>query len=285
MRPLVLALLFTLAACWGRNAYIVEGTVVEVKDDGVVVIDHQEIPGFMAAMTMPFTLSDPAAAASLVPGHTVVARLMITDDGARLDKIRVTGRVAPPKAVETEGGPVRPGQAFPKTELPVTGGETWVVGEGQPTATVLTFLYTTCPLPAFCPMVVTRLQALQAALDEAGSDARLVALTIDPEGDTMDVLTAFAEASGADATRWRFARVDRPALVELAGLAALPMTTGKDDEAEIVHGLRWLVLDADGKLVERYDDNRWPMPRVVQQLTTGGPPAPEGSDGTLTPPE
>lgn len=271
-----------LLGCWGDKHYILEGTVVEVRSPTEVVVDHEEVYGLMGPMVMPFRLDPQAQALGLEPGDVLVARLRVDDGAAVLEKVRVTGN-DPTKVPSADAGsgeaPVRPGATFPATAIPVTGGGTWTIGEGQGAATLVTFLYTTCPLPNFCPMVTSRLQGAQAALD--GADVRLLAVTIDPEGDTLDVLSAYAEQAGADPARWRFGRVDAEALDVLArraGLAVMP------EGGEVVHSLRWLVLDAEGRLVERYDDNAWPLERVVQQLTTGGPPAPAGSDGTISRP-
>ncbi|MCB9680127.1 MAG: SCO family protein [Alphaproteobacteria bacterium] len=280
LAPLAAALL--LSACWGRDAYILHGVVLEVRPDGEVIVDHEAVPGLMGAMVMPFGLSDSARDAGLKPGDRIVARLMVHPDGTVLDKVRVTGHQALPEPTPPEGpGPIRPGQSFPTTQIPVTGGETWTIGQGQPKPTLLTFLYTRCPIPAYCPLTVSRLQALQ---DQVGTDARLLAVTIDLAHDDLDTLQAFAASAGARPDTWRFGRVDGAAFDALALQAALPFTTGG---GEIVHSLRTLVLDAQGTLVERYDDNAFPLDRVVTQLRTGGPAAPPDSDGTISrpPPE
>ncbi len=110
--------------------------------------------------------------------------------------------------------------------------------------------------------------------------ARLLAVTVDPAGDTPEVLRAYAATVGADPAVWRFGRVAPEVLTRLAGKAALGISPEGD---EVIHNLRALVLDADGRLIERYDDARFPVERVASQLLTGGPTAPAGSDGTVTP--
>lgn len=271
-----------LVGCWGDKHYILEGTVVEVRSPTEVVVDHEEVYGLMGPMVMPFRLDPQAQALGLEPGDVLVARLRVDDGAAVLEKVRVTG--SDPSKIPSDDpasgeAPVRPGAVLPTTRVPVTGGGTWTIGEGQEAPTLVTFLYTTCPLPAFCPMVTSRLQGAQAALK--GTEARLLAVTIDPEGDTMDVLSDYAEKAGAEPSRWRFGRVEAEALDVLARRAGLAVMPGG---GEVVHSLRWLVIDAEGRLVERYDDNAWPLDRVVEQLTTGGPPAPPGSDGTISRP-
>ncbi len=262
-----------VTACWGDDAYIVEGVVVEVNSSTEVVVDHQAIDGYMPAMVMPFRIAD--SSAELKPGDQIVARLR-TEGGLRLERVRVVGHT--PRPPVTLGTPVRPGQVLESVSLPVTGGESWTLGRGQGVPTAVTFLYTTCPVPEYCPLVVTRMQGLQ---ERIAGKARILAVTIDPAGDTLPVLDAFAASVGARPDTWRFGRLEGEAFRELVGSASLAVLSEGD---EVVHGLRLMVLDANGKLIERYDDNAWPLDRVVQQLSTGGPPAPPGSDGTMSRP-
>lgn len=277
-RHLFKILCLLIGACWGKDAYIVEGTVLEVTGPAEIIVDHDEVPGLMGAMIMPFRVADPTMLTALKPGDRIVGRLMIRREGSELDKLRVIGHPGVPSDYRVSGpGPIKAGDPLPPLEVAVTGGETWTLGVGQGVPTVVTWLYTTCPIPEYCPAVVMRLQALQA---QVAGKARILAITIDPEGDTPEVLEQFATSAGADPTTWRFGRLSKDDLMTSAKRATLSV---REDEGEVLHGLRLMVLDADGRLIERYDDNRWPLDRVVSQLTTGGPAAPPGSDGTITP--
>lgn len=266
-----------LTACDTGAAYIVEGTVMEVTPPTQVVISHEEIQGLMGPMTMPFQVAEPAMLEGVTPGDRVYARLVVGDGGGELVRLRVTGHGPPPEPVTELPAPVQIGQTLPGVDVPIASGGTARLGAGQRRPTALTFLYTTCPLPAFCPATVTRLQALAP---EIRGRADVLVVTLDPAGDTLDVLSAFATTSGADPEVWNFGRLEADALEPLVARAALPVTR----DGQIVHGTRLLVLDANGALIERYDDNGWPLERVVSQLLTGGPAAPVGSIGTLTAP-
>ncbi len=270
--------LLLLASCWGENAHILEGTVVDVRGTNQVVVDHEEIKGLMEPMIMPFDVRDPDVLKGVVAGDRIVARVLIDDQGMYLDRVRVTGKGEisdEAKAQIPEN--LRPGQTMPAVQVTVSDGSTLTIGEGQQKPTAVSFLYTRCPMPEFCPALVARFQALQGSV---GADAQLVAITIDPAHDTLEVLASFAETSGADSNVWRFGRVSAEDLKRLAGMASLSIAPSGET---IEHGSRTLILDASGRLVERYDDNRWPLERVVTQLKTGKPEAPMGSDGTVTP--
>lgn len=266
-----------LSACWQDPSYIVEGTVVEVSGPTTVVVDHADVPGLMPAMVMPFEVADPALLADVRPGSTILARYELSADrGSRLTALRVTGQ-GPAPAVATGPAPLRVGERLPAFSVAGHDGGTVVLGPDQSERVALTFVYSRCPIAEACPATVARLQALQAALPP-DTDARLVAVTLDPAHDTPAVLAEYAAASGAG-PRWTMGRVEP--LADLAMYAGLPVLT--QDDGTIVHATRLLVLDRGGRLVERYDDSRFPLDRVVTQLRTGGPDMPPGNSGTVTP--
>ncbi len=265
MKTFIIGLLYLLVACTGQgaNSYIVEGVVVEVKGDEVV-LDHEEIDGLMPAMVMGFAVSDAAMLERLEPGHKVIARYVSAGPDSRLDKIRITGKGPAPR-VET--APVRPGEAWKPVDVPVHDGTTFRLGEGQSDRVLLTFIYTRCPLPEACPAIVNRFLAVQERLGDT-EGVTLLALTLDPSYDTLDRLKKFALDVGAT-DRWKFGRVEPEVLSELAKQAGMNVLRDGD---EIAHGLRILVLDQGGALVERYDSVDFDGDRVVAQLTAGTAP-------------
>lgn len=243
----MLPTLLFLLACGGPPTYIVEGVVVEVNDADVV-LDHQAIEGFMGPMTMPFQVDDPALLADVEPGHRVVGRIAVDGTQITLEKLRVTGKGPVPQRAD---GPAAldPGDVLPPTPVAFHDGTEGTLGPSD-RPTLLTFVYTRCPDPTYCPATLARLKALQP--DLAGEVA-LVALTLDPEHDTVEVLAETAAAHGADPAHWRFARTSESATRELAMRAGIPVTRTSD--GEIVHQLVWLLLDHEGRLVKRWESN------------------------------
>ena len=128
------------AACWGDNAHIVTGTVVEVSGPNQLVVAHEEIPGLMGAMTMPFAVKDPATIADVRAGDQIVARLMIEGRNSYLEKIRVKGHGDVP-GVES-GGPLKVGDKLPAIDVPTAGGGDWRIGEGASSRVAVAFIYT-----------------------------------------------------------------------------------------------------------------------------------------------
>ncbi len=249
----------------GPTRHVVTGEVLELRGDDVVVIVHDAIPGFMDAMTMPFLVDDPLLLLGVDVGEGVRGTLVVGDGPTRLVGLTVTDALPsaptllrPPK--ERLEAPV--GAVFPRTEVPLASGGKMVLGEGQDAGgpVAVTFIYTRCPIPEFCPLVTARFQALQEQLPPG---ARLLAVTIDPDFDSLAVLKAYGEKAHAEPGTWDFGRVPKEVLVgfaEKAGLGVHGKGTG------ITHDLVLLLLDADGRLVKRYSDFEWEMAEVVGLL-------------------
>lgn len=88
---LLLALVVTLAGCGGGDepkVHTVRGRVANVlADGGELVVDHENIPGFMSAMQMSLTVADPAEARDLQPGDKVSFVLHVAERGVWIDGI------------------------------------------------------------------------------------------------------------------------------------------------------------------------------------------------------
>jgi len=251
------------------------GTVVRV-DPPSITVDHDPIPGVMGAMVMPFRVL-PHQAEALGPGDRIRGTLIGSDFGYQLvDPTKIGDGDA---ALREDIAPLQLGEPLPTTRIPLSDQRSWTVGVDQERPTALTFLYTTCPDPNFCPALAARLQALQPRI--AGK-ARIVAVTIDPEVDSPAVLNRYGRLLDADPDTWVFGRLDPEWLQRLALLSGMAVT---ERSGRITHNVRLLIFDAEGRLVERYDDNAWPLDRVVSQLLTGEPRPPAGPAGTLSDPE
>lgn len=265
--PSLLSLALGCSTALDRSGleFPVAGEVVELRPPDTVVIAHEDIPGFMAAMTMPFQVADPALLTGLDPGDAVAGTLSVRDGRSVLASLTVTREAPPAPEAPPELAPgesVGEGQLFPSTEVMLAVGSGVTIGQGQTGRYGVTFIYTRCPIPEYCPKVVTRFQALQRELP---AGARLLAITMDPEYDSRSVLREFGASVGATPGRWDFGRVPDEVLFGLAEKAGLKVT-GKG-QIGIVHDLVLLILDEDGRLVRRYKDMDWDQAEIVRLLT------------------
>jgi len=80
-----------------QKRYHLKGKVVSVdKRTSMVNVDGEDIPGFMGAMTMPYTVKPASELDKLSPGDTITADVVVQDDNSWLENIAVTARGAAP---------------------------------------------------------------------------------------------------------------------------------------------------------------------------------------------
>ena len=234
-----------------------------------ITVAHEEIPGYMDAMTKPFPVrDDPKVIGLLRPGDRIEATLVV--DGATffLEQILTKGFVAGP--TPQAGGSIRPepnkgvavGDEIPDFSLTDQTGKTVRLRQfrGEPVA--VTFVYTRCPVATACPMTMTKFAKLNAALTEKNF-GRLLAVTVDPENDTTAVLRDFATKIGADPARWKFLTGDPKAVARVAenfGVLYYP------DHGQIVHSQAVAVVDPAGRLATIYYGEMWEPQTVLLDL-------------------
>lgn len=252
--------------------YPIRGQLLGVQlDTGQVVLKHEAVTGYMDAMTMPFTVADRAQIRDRRPGDLVAATLVIEPTRSFLDAVVLTGTAPLPPGI---GGPpvaegihvLAPGDPVPALALTSQAGQPASLADWKGQAGVVTFIYTRCPLPDFCPLMDRRFQEIQtAATGDAvlAGKVRLLSVSFDPEFDTPAVLTAHAARVGARAG-WTFATAP-PAVVDRFA-AAFGVNVIRETDGTITHNLRTAVVGPDGRVIAVYSGNDWTAQAIVGDL-------------------
>jgi len=261
-----------------QRTFQVRGTVRGLDADGKTIrIAHEEVPGYMPAMTMPFTASDPRLLRGLAKGDTVAFQLVVTENDSwvdRIDRIDEGGsgsasRAAAPSAAR-ELERVQIGEVVPDFELVDQNGGPIHLGDFKGQAVLLTFIYTRCPIPNFCPLTSKNFAELQKRLGKEFPDRfKLLSVSIDPAFDKPDVLKHYGARYEADERHWRLGtgspeQTDRVA--DLMGLMREP------ENGFISHDLRTALIGPDGRLVHVWKSNVWTpyeVQRLVRETLTG----------------
>jgi protein SCO1/2 len=247
--PALALALLAAAACEGAQEYQVRGVVQEVRPEWKqVVIAHEEIPGFMPAMTMNFDVPDPALLARLEKGQALSFTLETDRSGYRVVAADVLGK----EELERIGGM----GAFPHLRDPAPSfaltdedGAEVSLASLAGKIVVLDFIYTHCPGP--CPILTGKLVELQRALPpELAQKVHFVSITLDPARDTPEVLRAYGAARGADLARWSFLSGPPAALAAVAD--AFGVGSLRREDGEIDHVVAAFGIDARGRIAERW---------------------------------
>jgi protein SCO1/2 len=251
---------------------IVRGLSPDLK---TVDIQHENIPGFMPSMTMPFTASNQKELADLKIGDAISFRLTVTEKDFAIDRVKkipanqVQVPAATPTPVDSSVGAarLREGDEMPAFTLTDQDGKhiTRETFRGAPF--VLTFVFTRCPVPTFCPRISDNFGQLQSAIKTGGAGAltktRLLSVTLDPAFDTPQVLKEYGASHQADPQVWTFATGDPKQIDALTrGFSVYRQTEG----GTISHGLATALLDKDGRIEKIWRGNGWTPAEVGQQI-------------------
>jgi protein SCO1/2 len=281
--PFVLSLCLVLFAAGCSKApeqrtFTLQGQVQSLDAaHKLVIVKHEEIKGFMPAMTMPYEVAEASAMNGLTPGDLINAKLVVFSNGAHLTDIKKVGTAPLEKPPADVPNPptasagfelLRPGEAVPDGKFLDQDGKatTFAAFKGSPVA--MTFIYTRCPLPTFCPLMDRHFVALQKTLkaDPALKNAKLVTVSFDPTTDTPAVLKKHAKSLDADLARWTFLTGDRDDVDQFAARFGVSVSRALNDARDITHNLRTAVIGADGKLVKVYTGNDWSPDQVLADL-------------------
>jgi protein SCO1/2 len=229
----------------------------------------------MDAMIMPYKLKDPSILEELHAGDTITADVLVsqgTDASVLLDHIVIVAQGKPDYRPATIYHVPAPGDAVPDFKLRNQDGRMIHLHQFRGKDVLITFIYTRCPLPNFCPLVTRNFAVIhrQLAADPTLNDrTQLLCVSFDPDHDTPDRLKAYGEQYiGSDAktafTDWDFAVPRKPALTEMAKYFDVGITPGADQT--INHTLSTTLIGRDGKVIKFYPGNEWTPDEIVGDL-------------------
>jgi len=253
--------------------YELKGQVLGVKAESrEVLIKHEDIQGFMPGMTMPFTVRDAKLLEGLQPGDLVTATLVVGDAEAHLSSVKKTGyaklEVLPPPDASSGFELLETGDAVPDQLLIDQDGKPRPLSTLRGHRVALTFIYTRCPMPDFCPLMDRNFQAIQRQIKKtpALSDVRLVSVSFDPQFDTPPVMKAHAHRLEADPLIWTFVTGEREEITRFAARFGVSVERAEQNPIDITHNLRTAIINAEGRIVKVHTGNSWTPADILADL-------------------
>jgi protein SCO1/2 len=243
-------------------------------DRSTIEIQHENIPGFMPSMTMPFVARDQKQIADLKIGDAISFRVTVTQKDFWIDNVKKIRRedvhVAEPKhapSVSAErDARLKEGDQMPPFSLTNQNGDRISLDtfRGQPF--VLTFVFTRCPVPNFCPRMSNNFEELQTAIKTGSATlakTRLLSITLDPDYDTPKILSDYAAFHHADRRIWTFATGDEKQIDALTRAFSVYRQT---EGGTISHGLATVLINRDGKIEKIWRGNAWTPAEVIEAI-------------------
>lgn len=252
----------------GLKSFTVTGLVKEVKVDGkTVVIKHDEIPGYMASMTMPFEFRPGNLVSRVSPGDQIRFRLRVSSTDGWVDEVEVVGRsqvsltnspVAGGRIVR-DVDPLKAGDLMPDYQFTNEFGRRFQFSDFRGRVVAFTFIFTRCPFPNFCPRISENFRQAYGKISSAQSrltNYHFLSISFDPAYDSPAVLMRYAQKYSYDSNHWSFATgalVDIDAITEQFGL----YFSREAGNVNFNHNLRTVVLNREGRIESVLIGNEW----------------------------
>ena len=244
----LLAPLLLAAAC--ATTYQARGLVLRVDSaSSTLTVSHDAIPGYMDAMVMPLVASDPRQLLQVHPGDVVEFRLRPKRGGTQIDRLKLlsaAGADAGLTMTPSASALVKIGERVPDFTLTDQNGEAVRLGALRGQVLAITFIYSRCPLPDYCPRMVNNLAEVRNRYrDRLGRELTLLTVTFDPKYDTPEVLRNFAIRYAGNVPGWRFLSGSPEAIAAVCASFGIEYWP---DQGLITHSLQTAVIDRDGIL-------------------------------------
>jgi protein SCO1/2 len=258
-----------------NQVFDVKGVIKELKPDGKTVeIRHEAITNYMPAMVMPFEAKEPKELVGLKAGDEVKFRMTVTDDDVWIDQIQKL-TAGNPNQLPSKAGvfhfsrdlePLQVGDPLPEYHFTNELGQAVSTGQFKGEVVGITFIFTRCPLPNFCPKMTSNFQEVQKkllAMSNGPTNWHLLTISFDPEFDTPEILKAYAERYKADPKHWNFLTGD---ISEIATISEQFGQMFWKDEGALNHNLRTAVIDASGRVQKVFQGNNWTTEEMLEEM-------------------
>jgi protein SCO1 len=252
------------------------GEILEVHPDtSVLVVHHQEIPGYMPEMTMEFA-ANAGDVANARPGQRIRAQLVQRGDDFSLqqlwpDDVPVAGKLDAAArdlvqdTVSKGRGAYREiGEEIPTFTLLDQEGRVVESGRFRGKQVLFNFIFTRCPVATMCPASVAKFQQVQHEAREKGvRNFELVSISLDPTYDTPGVLREYVLQRSIDTSNYTFLTGPEQAIRSL--LRQFGVQTDFSGKLA-THTLATVLVSPDGRILHRADGSAWTVREFIERL-------------------
>ena len=259
----------------------VRGKVVAVQGSSIT-LDHEAVPGFMGAMTMPYKLKDPAVATELHPGDRITATILVHKDADGfsdpiLDEVVVIAEARPDYKPAVQYHTPAPGDLVPNFALLNQSDRTIHIEQFRGKLLLATFVYTRCTLADYCPRMSRNFAAIDDALakdPKLYGKTHLLSISFDPTYDTPQVLRSYGGSytgrfSKENFAHWDFAAPSSKELPAVARFFGVGITPG--ESGSLYHSLSTALIDAQGRILVWYPTNEWTPEQMLAEIHKATP--------------
>jgi protein SCO1/2 len=260
--------------------YPFTGRIISIEPESESAnIDGDLIQGFMEPMVMTYKIKPASTLRQLQPGDSISAEVVVVDHDPRdenadsdywLENVKVTKHEPQPPAAGPKAAMhmPSPGEDVPDFSFTNQDNKKISLSQYRGKTLLVTFIYTRCPFPDFCPRMSSNFAEIykQLGTNPSLADTQLLSISFDPEYDNPKVLRdyGFSVSHTHDAAvfrHWQFAAASVADLPKVADFFAL---TVKPEGGLITHNLSTVVIGPDGKIVKWYHGGDWQVSDLIK---------------------
>lgn len=270
---LVSAFLILVSCGNSRKTYVLTGRIIsKLPSKQLLIINNDDIPGFMPAMTMPYEVKDPDGFAQVQPSDVIRAQVVVEKPNQfYLEHLMVTGRSGAGSSPSAAARHVlMVGEKAPDIPLVNQDGKTLRFSQLKGKAVLLTFIYTRCPFPDYCPLLSRQFAAIQKDLANNPEDFKrthLISISLDPNYDKPPILREYGlpyvEHDAKGFQHWDFVSTTPDDLQKLVGSFGLEYS---EEDSQISHSMNTILLDPDGTVANMWPGNEWKPDEVTKVM-------------------
>ena len=256
----IITLSLLLAIGCSKKSYPVRGTILDVrKESNEFLIHHDEIPGFMMAMTMPFKLADSLDINRFGVGDSLKFRLEMKEEKAFAASFQLLGKGTLPELDnlwDDEYSPLEIGEIFANATFLDLDSHNVSLSDSDGKFRFISYIFTRCPMPNMCPAVIMKNRYLAETFAETG-EIEFILISFDYIYDTPSMMKSIYSSHTKSYPNMKF-------YSSIGHLNDIFMLAGQSfvsfwgvDENDIGHSLRSVIIDPERRLMKAYDGTEW----------------------------
>ena len=263
----IITLSLLLAIGCSKKSYPVRGTILEVrKESNEFLIHHDEIPGFMMAMTMPFKLADSLDINRFGVGDSLKFHLEMEENRAYAADFQLLGKGTLPESNNMwndEYTPLEIGEIFSNVTFLNLDSNQVSLSDSDGKFRLISYIFTRCPMPNMCPAVVTKNHYL-AQIYKNNPNIEFILISFDYAFDTPTVLRNYY--SGILESNQNLIVLSSTGHInDIFSLAGQSLVSFWGvDKNDIGHTLRSVLIDPERRLMKVFEGTDW-RPEIVER--------------------
>ena len=257
--------------------YPFKGVIIDIfQEEQKMMIKHDEVPGFMMEMTMMFNLDPSINISNYAIGDSLNFNFYILEQKNKpaktwANEMEIVGHrnLTEDEIFDDffdEDGTIQIGGTLSNVTFLNLNGEKTDLNYFNGKLKFISFIFSRCPMPNFCPAVILKNQYLINQFKE-NPNIEFIIISFDYKYDTPNVLknaygNVFENYSNVYFLSSYGYKDDIMKLTMEAGLGFSGIDDG--DPRDINHTLKSLLIDPKGILISSYSGDSW-LPKEVEQ--------------------